>query len=255
MKKTIQLFIAVFCLFAGAATAQPSDNIRQLTLNFILGEKGKVFAYQGEIKKNIIKLPQAIDISDSTAIKEIVQEARINAKKNGLTFFVAIKPSNKTDYKSVVDMLDYINRLNIKLFSQMEMTQNEQNAFGLQSGFGANGEMQLKDENDAAAEVNMLDLKGFILLFEVKSENEVTYNSGAKISNAASLPLSPFTIENITKVIREARNAGQKAGLPLKVVIYGKKTLKNKNVKILTTTLKSNSIYKFDIIGEDNEEQ
>ena len=83
---------------------QPTEMDIKNSITFILGKDGRVFYYQEE-KKNLNDSSLKEVSFDKFQVAKTIEYAKANAKDKNI-FTVIIKPTDDSQYKTMVDMLD-----------------------------------------------------------------------------------------------------------------------------------------------------
>jgi len=91
------------------------------TITIILGADNKIFWYHG-LASNPLAGPGETNFSND-GIRKVLSEKKSTIKD----LIVLIKPTNKSVYKNVVDILDEMNISNIKKYALVDITQEDLN--------------------------------------------------------------------------------------------------------------------------------
>jgi biopolymer transport protein ExbD len=89
---------------------------REKVLTVLLGEKNRVYWYQGAESPQV-----AVTTFDSNGIRKVLLEK--NQQINGM--YVLIKPTDKSRYQNVIDILDEIGITEIKRFAITKVTEED----------------------------------------------------------------------------------------------------------------------------------
>ena len=97
-------------------------------LQLFLGENDKLYYYNSLL----CDYPQVIDFQSSNKVREIFKTARLAIKEKwgkADTMLVLVKPSNKSKYKNMVDVLDEITLNQIKYYTFVDYKFPEDSIF------------------------------------------------------------------------------------------------------------------------------
>lgn len=95
------------------------------TLTILLGANDKLEWYKGLVDKPLT--PPTVDNFGKDGIRKVLleQSKEISAASGGKPVIVLIKPSDKSSYKNLVNMLDEINIANIQIYAIVDITKPE----------------------------------------------------------------------------------------------------------------------------------
>ena len=98
------------------------------SITFILGKDGRVFYYQEE-KKNLNDNSLKEISFDHSQVAKTVESAKANAAKKDI-FTVVVKPTDDSEYKTMVDMLDELAITKSDRYGISELNDKEKELYG-----------------------------------------------------------------------------------------------------------------------------
>jgi biopolymer transport protein ExbD len=112
--------------------SEPPTVSKTRVLQVFLGENDKLYYYNPLLCDD----PQVVDFQSSNNVREVFKTARLAIKEKwgkADTMLVLVKPSNKSKYKNMVDVLDEITLSQIKYYTFVDYKLPEDSVFLLKA--------------------------------------------------------------------------------------------------------------------------
>lgn len=94
------------------------------TMTILLGEKNRVEWFLGLVD-NPISAPQVDNYGKNGIRKAILEKSKVVKAKSGKGLIVLIKPSDKSNYKNLVDILDEMKITNVSSYAIVDISDPE----------------------------------------------------------------------------------------------------------------------------------
>ena len=207
----------------------------------LIAAKEEVFYYNGKLTSR-----DQLKTEPNVNIGPLVHNLKHDI---GDSLLLVVKSAETAEYKSIISILDEIERNEITRYALVDVTPKEEELLGLR-GFSYiqtdNELLQLPDNNNITAATADLTLI-------LRSDGSIYY----MMSNAGitqPVQVKPASVKNIVSIIQEAERKYAKKGPELTVVIQAGDKAKYGEFKLMVEALKQKEMFQFKIetINKDN---
>ena len=165
--------------------------------------------------------------------------AKLANLKNEDSLFFRIKPSKKSTYKNIVDVLDEMTINKIYKFSVDKLTTLEERFFGLESR---------KTESDSSITTTTFLYTKPYLLFHLKASSEISYLYVDSTHTSKEVQIDHPSTKTIFEELNRIENHNSIDWHKIAILIKGDNSVKFKDFDALIEAFRQKAIYKYSLI-------